>query len=148
MVIYLGRAFPPSSSGLPGFIGRDHPNPAWPCSGWGLPSHRIAPMLVSSCLTFPPLPFHRRFEVSMALSRDRSLWVLPSIPSRGVRTFLRRTTCDHPLLSAIYVNLSPIFISLPFIAARNDTFFREGNWICDTTTIPSTAAMCPPSLST
>lgn|GEM_PF-2917617 len=57
MVIYLGDAFPHSSSVLPGREFGGHPQtlPAWTCSGWGLPSIRVTPDLVSSYLAVPPL---------------------------------------------------------------------------------------------
>ena len=32
------------------------PLPAWPCSGWGMPSRTVTRALVSSYLTFSPLP--------------------------------------------------------------------------------------------
>lgn len=53
--------------------------PAWPCSGWGLPSRCITAPLVSSYLTFPPLPYKRAVSVSMALSVARATWPLASI---------------------------------------------------------------------
>jgi len=36
--IHLGRRLPAGSSGLPGSDRAGSPLPAWPCSGWGLPS--------------------------------------------------------------------------------------------------------------
>src|ERR1043166_3679228 len=36
-----------------------HPLPAWPCSGWGLPSRPVTRPLVSSYLTVSPLPLLR-----------------------------------------------------------------------------------------
>ncbi|MDN5338681.1 MAG: hypothetical protein PWQ20_1751 [Thermotogaceae bacterium] len=85
MVIHLGDVLPHPSCGLPEGenIRRNHliaPS-VWPCSRWGLPSHRVTPMLVSSYLTFPPLPFKRAVSVSMALSEDHSSRALPGIPS-------------------------------------------------------------------
>src|SRR5437899_7785179 len=38
-----------------------HPLPAWPCSGWGLPSRPVARPLVSSYLTVAPLPLPSAF---------------------------------------------------------------------------------------
>ena len=57
-VIYLRLLSPVASSDLPTgqrrviFISA----PAWSCSGWGLHSQLITQLLVSSYLTFPPLP--------------------------------------------------------------------------------------------
>ena len=80
------------------------PLPAWPCSGWGLPSRPVTRPLVSSYLTVSPLPLPRpspreslrgdpggtgggRF-VSVALSAGHPAWALPSTLPCGVRTFL------------------------------------------------------------
>src|SRR5207249_7126275 len=82
------------------------PVPAWPCSGWGLPSRPVARPLVSSYLTVSPLPLPPpaasrcgergwRF-VSVALSAGRPAWGLPSILPCGVRTFLDPPTRDEP----------------------------------------------------
>src|SRR5207244_6262148 len=73
-----------------------HPLPAWPCSGWGLPSRPVTRPLVSSYLTVSPLPLppaSSRFEgggrsVSVALSAGHPAWALPSTLPCGVRTFL------------------------------------------------------------
>src|SRR5437867_7187170 len=40
-----------------------HPLPAWPCSGWGLPSRPVTRPLVSSYLTVSPSPLPRRRAV-------------------------------------------------------------------------------------
>jgi len=57
MVIYLGLMLPAGSSNLPrDTTGRRFLVPAWSCSRWGLQSRAVASTLVSSYLTFPPLP--------------------------------------------------------------------------------------------
>ncbi len=57
IVIYLDAQLPGRSSDLT--RERDGPppcSPIWSCSGWGLPSQTVTCLLVSSCLTVPPLP--------------------------------------------------------------------------------------------
>ncbi len=45
-----------------------HLLPIWSCSGWGLPSQPVTRLLVSSYLTFAPLPVTRRYlSVALAL---------------------------------------------------------------------------------
>src|SRR5947207_11472816 len=67
------------------------PLPAWPCSGWGLPSRPVTRPLVSSYLTVAPLP-RRGGLFSVALSAGRPAWALPSTLPCGVRTFLDPVT--------------------------------------------------------
>src|SRR5207245_6968903 len=93
--ISLGAASPRPSCGLPGGDERGRPPPAWPCSGWGLPSRPVTRPLVSSYLTVAPLPPPRRRAVfgggrsfSVALSAGHPAWALPSTLPCGVRTFL------------------------------------------------------------
>ncbi len=100
--ISLGAALPrPSMQPT-----REHrtgsPLPAWPCSGWGLPSRPVTRPLVSSYLTVAPLPLPRRRAVvggwrsfSVALSAGLPAWVLPSILPCGVRTFLDPAVSDR-----------------------------------------------------
>jgi hypothetical protein len=45
---------PPAPAAYPGSDGRDHPPPARPCSGWGLPSHPGRP----GCWCALTAPFH------------------------------------------------------------------------------------------
>jgi len=93
-IIPLGPELLPASSNLPGGIGRASLKrpPIWFCSERGLPSRSrrrdrwwaLAP------------PFHPYLRgqclagglFSVALSRDRSLWALPSVPPCAARTFL------------------------------------------------------------
>jgi hypothetical protein len=46
--------YPPAPAAYPGSDGRDHPPPARPCSGWGLPSHPGRP----GCWCALTAPFH------------------------------------------------------------------------------------------
>src|SRR5207237_1767882 len=46
--------YPPAPAAYPGSIGRDHPPPSRPCSGWGLPSHPGHP----GCWCALTAPFH------------------------------------------------------------------------------------------
>ena len=67
--IFLARRLPGASSSLPESDGgtdrsarRSDPRiqptllSVWPCSGWGLPSQRVTPLLVRSYRTVSPLP--------------------------------------------------------------------------------------------
>nr|DAP46747.1 MAG TPA: hypothetical protein [Caudoviricetes sp.] len=58
MIIFLGLLSPIGSSGLP--TGRCEQHLlflSWPCTRWGLHSHIVTYMLVSSYLAFPSLPY-------------------------------------------------------------------------------------------
>ena len=57
-IIYLRLLLPITSSDLPPDGDEQPPfySPTWSCSRWGLQSHIVAYMLVSSYLTFPSLP--------------------------------------------------------------------------------------------
>ena len=91
---------PPAPAAYPGSDGRDHPPPARPCSGWGLPSHPGRP----GCWCALTAPFHPYLCGGLddpSPSAVCSLlhfpaghpdWVLPSILPCGVRTFLGRIT--------------------------------------------------------
>ena len=116
MIIYLGHLLPNSSSDTTReHIGPMHfSSPIWSCSRWGLHSHTVASVLVSSYLAFPPLPqnmvrifyggisllhfpwshLHRGLPGTLALrSSDFPL------PPRG--------SSDHPTYSMIYFNFKP-----------------------------------------
>jgi hypothetical protein len=98
--IHLGRRLPDGSSGLPGVERAGHPPPAWPCSGWGLPSHPGHP----GCWCALTAPFHpylcdRSCDPSpsavcslLHFPAGHPDWALPSILPCGVRTFLGRIT--------------------------------------------------------
>lgn len=75
-IIYLGYLLPNTSSDLP-LGGDEQPpfDPFWSCSGWGLQSQLVSKLLVSSYLTFPPLPKKRRY-ISVALSLKSPLPVI------------------------------------------------------------------------
>ncbi len=109
VAIHLGAVLPRHSSVLPGrdLAGSSNPScldllrtgvtkhPGYPESG------RLLPYL--STLAAMAVFF------SMALTRDRSLWVLPSVLARGVRTFLE---FSRPLVSLsgqalILLNFAP-----------------------------------------
>jgi hypothetical protein len=104
--ISLGAASPRPSMRPTRELRAGHPLPAWPCSGWGLPSRPVARPLVSSYLTFSPLPLLETVgtdpvssggrSVSVALSAGHPAWALPSTLPCGVRTFLERHTIPRP----------------------------------------------------
>ncbi len=90
-VIHLGRRLPNGSSNLPGSVGRASPLPylvllqtgfAWLAVSLRRP--------VGSYSTLSPLPAAEAAGglLSVALSRDRSLWALPSVLPCEARTFL------------------------------------------------------------
>src|SRR5439155_14372651 len=58
-----------------------HPLPAWPCSGWGLPSRPVTRPLVSSYLTVSPLPAPRRRAVCGV--GGLFLWHFPRVTPPG-----------------------------------------------------------------
>ena len=106
-VIYLGRRLLAASSSLPEhWSGQAGPRAAtqitsdlgsrvcsvWPCSGWGLPSQRVAPLLVRSYRTVSPLP--RQF--------DGGSWPAPMPCGMTQKTPPRRFTfcCTFPSLAA------------------------------------------------
>src|SRR5437867_6983522 len=68
-----------------------HPLPAWPCSGWGLPSRPVARPLVSSYLTVSPLPLLRPSPRGTEAARTPgseavgglSLWHFPRVAPPG-----------------------------------------------------------------
>ncbi len=63
-----------------------HPLPAWPCSGWGLPSRPVTRPLVSSYLTVSPLPLPRatwRRAVGPGRWAVCSLWHFPRVAPPG-----------------------------------------------------------------
>lgn len=110
-IIPLGPELLPASSNLPEGFSRASLKrlPIWSCSGRGMPS---SPRRRGDWWALTP-PFHPypRGQVraggllSVALSRDRSRWGLPSVPPCGARTFLpepcgsRRWPVRLPLLS-------------------------------------------------
>lgn len=94
---------PLGSSDTPeGGAGRSKSLPIRSCSRWGLHSRKVASALVSSYLTFPPLPssycythLHRRFwrYLSVALSLES--------PPLGVTQHPALWSSDFPLLRII-----------------------------------------------
>ena len=95
VAIHLGRRLPDGSSGLPGVERAGRPPPAWPCSGWGLPSRPGHPGRWCALTA----PFHPYLCAGRARSPSavcsllhfpagRPDWVLPSTLPCGVRTFL------------------------------------------------------------
>jgi hypothetical protein len=92
--------YPTAPAAYPGSNGRVHPPPAWPCSGWGLPSHPGRPGCWCA-LTAPFHPYLCAGPLDPLPSAVCSLlhfpaghpdWALPSILPCGVRTFLGRIT--------------------------------------------------------
>ena len=76
--IFLARRLPGASSSLPESDGGTNrsarqPKPAllsvWPCSGWGLPSQRVTPLLVRSYRTVSPLPHDKPTGAQGAMRR-------------------------------------------------------------------------------
>ncbi len=96
---------PTALAAYPGVIGRDHPLPVRPCSGWGLQSHPSHP----GCWCALTAPFHpclcgghvsSRVDVPppsavcslLHFPAGHPGWALPSTLPCGVRTFLGRVT--------------------------------------------------------
>ncbi len=93
--IYLALASPPSSShATRARAGPTHRAPICACSGWGLPSRRVAATLVVSYTTVSAFPFtpERRWESSFLrhFPSGHPAWLLASILPCGARTFLTR----------------------------------------------------------
>ena len=74
-IIFLGVQSPECSSDTTRKVGGTTFNPSLfgLCSGWGLPSQPVTKLLVSSYLTFPPLPLTWRFPF---------LWHFPKVTPR------------------------------------------------------------------
>ena len=99
-VIYLVCTLPRSSShATRARCGPHHSAPIRVCSGWGLPSRRVAATLVVSYTTVSAFPFTgigpespkpRRWESSFLrhFPSGRPAWPLASILPSGARTFL------------------------------------------------------------
>ncbi len=116
MIIFLGLLSPIDSSGLP--TGRCEQHLlflSWPCTRWGLHSHIVTYMLVSSYLAFPPLPLLAVYLcctiLKIALTRR---YLAPC--STVLRLSSRISTCDHLLyLTSTYfitdIKKNKVFIS-------------------------------------
>ena len=88
-VIPLGAQLPVPSSNLPGSVDRADPLPYLVLLRTGLAELVTSPCrLVGSYPTVSPLPPEGGGLLSVALSEDRSSWMLSSIPPCEARTFL------------------------------------------------------------
>ena len=93
-IIYLGPLLPMGSSDTPGGgTGSPISLPIRSCSRWGLHSHIVTYMLVSSYLTFPPLPSKAGRYISVALSLES--------PPLAVNQHPALRSSDFPLLTFI-----------------------------------------------
>ena len=97
--IYLAPMLPSGSSDQPeGLVRAARGPPIWSCSGWGLPSRRVSPPLVSSYLAFSPLS---RFVIgtvwfSVALSVGSPLLGVTQHPARWSSDFPPRLMPGRP----------------------------------------------------
>ncbi len=122
--------YPPAPAAYPGSDGRDHPPPARPCSGWGLPSHPGRP----GCWCALTAPFHP-YLCGGQTSAGR--------PSRHRRsalccTFLRVTPTGRypascPVESGRSSDGSPLRRAGPYAAARptrhRSPFNHSDGWV-------------------
>ena len=126
MIIYLGHLLPNSSSDTTReHIGPMHfSSPIWSCSRWGLHSHTVASVLVSSYLAFPPLPLNNLI-FSGGISLLHFPWShlhrgLPGTLPYGARTFLSPLTgaAITQLTQFIYLFLALISITSIIIIVK------------------------------
>ena len=141
MIIHLGPLLPVGSSGTTRRTSASHTVyvaierlPIRPCFCWGLPSHEVTLMLVSSYLTVSPFPAPVTRQVvffSVALSADRSappltantlfevptfLWGASSLAIiRSTPSYLSRLTPAHGARSVFYCILD----TLPHLPERS-----------------------------
>lgn len=97
VVIHLDAVLPRRSSVLPGRDSAGSSNPS--CLDLlrtGVTKHPGHPES-GRLLPYLSILATRAVSFSMALTRDFSLWALPSVPARGVRTFLESSRPLVPL---------------------------------------------------